>query len=368
VRSTRLLQLLGLGILLTVVLAACGSDEDSGTTAKSATGAEPAASVSIDIGTETPIEVETETPAVAYLWTSGNLFVEANRKGAEDKAEERGLDLTVLDARFDPLRQVEQVENVLQQGRFDAMVVIPLDYTTLCPILTKQAPADGVVVATNDITICGRISDEGPEATPPGILTQAGFPAATDTNRDFFREVANRRGPGKHVGALLVGPEGNSSSEGTVQGLEEVEDEIADKLEVPYVVYTDFTSPDALSKTQTLLQAHPEIDTIMTNYSDETIGVARAVEQADREGDVKVYDQGGSSPVVALIEEGKVEFTTVFHPYQYGADAVEAIADAFEGKEVPRYYGGYPPNDPNDRVGHKLIIDADNVDEYDPEY
>lgn len=372
-RSKRLLPGLVMALVLfaAMVLSACGSGGGTETTGSSSGGKEePVASktVKIDVGTDQPIEAKTEKPKVAYLWTSGNLFVEANKEGAEAEAKKRGIELTVLDAKFDPLRQVEQVQNVLQQHRYDALAVIPLDYTTLCPILTKQAPSEGVVVVTNDITMCGRVTNEGPEAAPPGILAQTGFPAATDANRDFFKEVAARRGPGKHVGALLVGPEGNSSSEGTVKGLEEVQEEIKGELEVPYVIYTDFTSPGALAKTQTLLQAHPEIDTIMTNYSDETIGVVKAVEEAGLEGKVKVYDQGGSSPVVKLIKEGKVEFTTVFHPYQYGADAIAAIADAFEGKKVPRYWGGYPKNDPNDRIGHRLIIDKSNVDEYEPEY
>jgi len=369
VRSKRLLPAIGMVLLLVValVISACGSDSDSSSSGSDGT-AESGKSVEVDVGTDQPIAVDTEKPEVAYLWTSGNLFVEANKEGAEDEAAKRGIDLTIFDAKFDPLRQVEQVQNVLQQGKFDAVIAIPLDYTTLCPILTKQAPSEGVVVVTNDITMCGRVTDEGPEATPPGVLAHAGFPAATDTNRDFFREVAKNRGPGKHVGALFVGPEGNSSSEGTVKGLEEVQDEIKDQLEVPYVIYTDFTSPDALAKTQTLLQAHPEIDTLMTNYSDETIGVVKAVEEAGAEDTVKVYDQGGSSPVVKLIEEGKVEFTTVFHPYQYGADAVTAIADAFEGKKVPRYFGGYPTNNPDDQLGHRMIITKENVDEYEAEY
>lgn len=348
----------------TALLAGGCGDDGSADAGAVAAGQE----VLIDVGAEKPIEANTTKPKIAYLWTSGSIFVEANRRGVEDEAERRGLDVTVFDSKFDPLRQVEQVQNVLQQDRFDAMIVIPLDYTTLCPVLTKQAPAAGVVVVTQDITMCGRVTDEGPEAAAPGTLAHAGFPAATDANRQFFREVAERRGPGKHVGALLVGPQGNSSSVGTVKGLDQVRDEIRDRLDVPYVIYTDFTTPDSLAKVQTLLQAHPEVDTIMTNYSDETLGAIKAVKAAGLQDDVKIYDQGGSSPAIEAIKAGDLELTTVFHPYLYGVQSVAAIADAFEGKPVERFYGGYPAGSTEERNGHRLIIDAENVGEFEPEY
>jgi ribose transport system substrate-binding protein len=349
---------------IAVTLGACGSDESS----RDETGNAPAEKVLIDVGTDKPIEAETTKPRIGYLWTSGSVFMDANRRGVEDEAKRRGLDVTVFDAKFDPLRQVEQVQNVLQQDRFDALIVIPLDYNTLCPTLTKQAPAEGVVVVTQDITMCGLVTDEGPEAAAPGTLAHAGFPAATDANRHFFSEVAARRGPGKHVGALLVGPQGNSSSEGTVKGLEQVRGEIADKLEVPYVIYTDFTTPDSLAKVQTLLQAHPEVDTIMTNYSDETLGAIRAVKAAGLEDKVKIYDQGGSTSAIEAIKAGDLAFTTAFHPYNYGVDSVAAIADAFEGKPVDRFFGGYPDSSTEEGLGKRLIIDETNVDEFEPEY
>jgi len=369
VRSKRLLPAIGLALLLlaAVGLAACGSSDSTDTDGGNAE-AESGEIVMVDVGTDEPIEVDTSKRNIAYMWTSGSTFMEANLEGVEDEAEKRGFDVTVFDAKFDPLRQVEQIENVLQQGKFDAMIAIPLDYTTLCPILTKQAPSEEVVVVTQDITMCGRVVDEGPEAAPPGILAHSGFPAATDANREFFLEVADRLPEGEHVGALLVGPEGNSSSEGTVKGLEEVEGEIEDKLDVPYVVYTDFTAPDALAKTQTLLQAHPEIDVIMTNYSFETIGAVKAIEEAGLEDQIMVFDQGAEKPSVKMVKEGKVVFTTAFHPYYYGSDSVKAIADAYEGKETERFYPGVPPGSTEEGVGQRLIVDETNVEEFEPEY
>lgn len=365
-RAKRLLPGIAMiiALLVAVLLSACGSSDSTESDSSDSGGK----TVQVDVGTDEPIEVDTSKRNIAYMWTSGSTFMEANLAGVEEEAEKRGFDVTVFDAKFDPLRQVEQVENMLQQDEFDAVIAIPLDYTTLCPILTKKAPSEGVVVVTQDITMCGRVVDEGPEAAPEGILAHSGFPAATDANRAFFLEVADRLPAGKHVGALLVGPEGNSSSEGTIKGLEEVEEQISDKLEVPYRVYTDFTAQDGLAKTQTLLQAHPEIDVIMTNYSFETIGAIKAIEEAGLEDQIMVFDQGAETPSVKMVKEGKVVFTTAFHPYYYGSDSVKAIADAYEGKKVPRFFPGVPPGSTEEGVGKRLIIDESNVDEFKPEY
>jgi|GEM_PF-1141942 len=355
-------------IVSALALAACGSSGDD-TTGEGGGGEESASeSVQIDVGTDTPIEAETDKPSIAYLWTSGDTNVEANKEGAEEEAERLGLELTVFDAKFDPLRQVEQVQNVLQQDRFDAMIVIPLDTNSLCPILSKEAPSENVAVVTQDITLCNKLADEGPEAWIPGTLAHAGLPPAKDVNRQFYREVAEQRGPGKHVAALLVGPEGNSATNSSLEALEEVEGEISDKLEVPYKIYTDFSTPDGLAKTQTLLQAHPEIDTIMSIYTDLSIGAARAIDQAGRKGEVLVYDQGGSQLAADAVKRGDLALTTAFHSKKWGSEAVKAIADAFAGEEVQRYYGGYPPNSDEEENGKRLIITKENVDEYEPEY
>jgi ABC-type glucose/galactose transport system permease subunit len=57
---------------------------------------------------------------------------------------------------------------------------------------------------------------------------------------------------------------------------------------------TDWTSATALTDTQNLLQAHPDVNTVLLAYGGELPGVVQAVKSAGMSGKVKVFDIGGS--------------------------------------------------------------------------
>jgi len=352
-------------VVAMLVLAGCGSSDsdDSSDDGGSSSGR----TVAIDVGLDSPIEVDTDKPRIAFIGTSGNLLLQSQIKGVEEQAEKRGVDLTVFDSKFDPTVQMRQVQNALQQDRFDAFIVVPLDSDALCPVLTRQAVEAGVPVVTNNVPLCGKVSEPENEALwSPGTIAHVGWTATVDANRSFYREVARRRGDGEHVAALMVGP---PLIGGTISSIEALRQSQAAReipgLDVKYTINTDFTTPDGLAKTQTLLQAHPEIDTIMSIYSDLTIGSIKAVQAAGRGDEVKLYDQGASGQSLDAIRRGQLEMTTAFFPYTFGAQAVDAVVDAFEGKRVPRWIGQYVQGSTE---GNPLVVDKDNIDEFRPEY
>jgi ribose transport system substrate-binding protein len=349
------------GITMLALVAGCGSGESSDATT---TGGK---TVQIDVGTGKPIEVTTTKPRVGLLWTSGNQFLQTFEKGAKDEAAKRGIDLTVLDSKFDPVRQMQQAQNALQQERYDALIVVPLDGNTMCPVLSKQAPEAGIPVVTTIVPMCNRITKpEGDPLWSPGTLAHSGFQGTVDSHRSWLNEVNERMGPGRHPVALLLGPPLIAGTIATVEALEQAREanEIPN-LDVKFQYNTDYTTPDGLAKTQTLLQAHPEVDAVLSTYADITVGAVRAVKSAGVEGRVKVFDQGATGQTLELVKSGDVEMTTAAYPYTYGVNAVKAIADAFEGKEVQRWYGAYTQGS---KLGDPLVIDAENIARYKPEY
>jgi ribose transport system substrate-binding protein len=360
--------LIALATAAALGVSACGSSDDGGDGGSGGGSDSASKTVKIDVGTGTPIEVTTNRPRIAWFGAMANLYVQAQARGMQDEAKRQGLDLTIFDAKFDPLVQMQQIQNALQQDRFDAFIVDPFDGNTMCPVLTRQAPAKGIVVVTAAVTMCDHVKvDEGDEAWAPGTLAQVGYQGAVGPNRQFFREVDRRQDDGReHVGLLLLGPALNASSIATAEGLKQSQaaGEI-DNVDVKYVVNTDFSTADGLARTQTLLQAHPEIDTIMTLYSDVTMGVIQAVKKAGLSGKVKIYDQGASGQSIDALKAGELEMTTAFHPYGIGVESVRFIADAFNGKRVPRFSGAYAEGE---GLNRHLIIDETNVDTFEPEY
>lgn len=366
-RRLRVVSCLALVALLALVaFAGCGSDESS---SSDDSGSSSARTVSIDVGTGTPIEVDTDKPKIGMLWTSGNLFLQAFEKGAKEEAERRGVDLTVLDSKFDAVRQMQQAQNVLQQKKFDALIVVPLDGNALCPVMTRQAPEQGIPVVSAVVAMCNRgTKPEGDEIWSPGTIAHSGQQITLDAGRSFYKAVNERVGSDgrRHVAALVMGPPlivGTIASEKSLEQVEEAGE--IPNLDVKYRVNTDYTTPDGLARVQTLLQAHPEIDTIMSTYSDITVGAIKAVQAAGLSDKVKVYDQGASGQSLAAIKAGDLELTTATNPFSFGVSAVKAVVDAFEGKRVERWHGGYGPGS---RFGNPLVIDRSNVDDYRPEY
>jgi ribose transport system substrate-binding protein len=366
VRSPRRLVAAMSVVAALALVAGCGdsSDDDAGSGGNGGNGGR---AVQIDVGTGTPIEVNTSKPHIGMLWTSGNLFLQAFEKGAKDEAERRGVELTVLDSKFDPVRQSQQAQNALQQKQYDGLVVVPLDGNTMCPVLSRQAPSEGIPVVTAVVPMCNRIRNpEGDELWSPGTVAHSGFQVTVDSAVAWYKEVARRMGPGRHTVALLLGPPLIAGTISSLEGLRQVlEANEVPNLDIKYQVNTDYTTPDGLARTQTLLQAHPEIEAILSTYSDITIGAVRAVKAAGREDEVRVFDQGATGQTLAGVRAGDIEFTTAAYPYTYGVNAVKALVDAFEGKESERWYGAYVQGS---TLGNPLVIDQDSIDEYRPEY
>src|SRR5690625_1737905 len=133
-----------LSIVLIVVLAACsldkpGSDSDD----KGADGASDGESTDIKVGFS--------------VSTLNNPFFVDLRDGAEETAEEEGIDIVVADAQDDGSKQINDIEDLLQQG-IDLLLVNPTDDEAVIagieaandadiPVITvDRSAADGEVV------------------------------------------------------------------------------------------------------------------------------------------------------------------------------------------------------------------------------
>jgi ribose transport system substrate-binding protein len=345
-----------------VLAAGCGGSNESSRSASSEGKA-----VAIDVGSK-KITVKTSKPRVAFAWASGQQFLKALKRGAESQAEKRGLSLTVFDAKFDAVRQMSQVQNILQQGDFDALMVIAIDGTQMCKVVTKQAPARNIPVVSLNVPLCAhQTKPEGPEMWVPGLITQVGATTTVDSQRWFYQQAAKSRGPGKHVAALIGGAPLTGGALASDAALKEVKatNALPGNFDIKYKVSTNYTTPDAFAKTQTLLRAHPEIDTLLSPYSDIGVGVVKAVNAAGLKGKVKVYDEGASGSALALVRSGDLEWTMPYYPESMGVDAIDAVADAFAGRKVPRWIGQYTQGS---KLGKPALITQENIDQFKREY
>lgn len=361
-RRCLLFALLCLGL---AAFAGCGSGNSDSPGSGTSTTAGGGGGVKLDLGDGQTITTKTDKPKVAYFGTTGNLYLQAYEDGVKQVADANGIDYTWFDAKFDPARQMEQIQNVLQKGGYDAFVVVPLDGNTLCPVLTRTVPAKGVAVFTSLTVICDRgLRPEGDELWAPGTVAQIQNDSTYTEDEKWMDQIAQRFDKRETV-AMLNSPPLITVSMAFNKALRYAQSKYPN-FDLKYNVTTDQTTPDCLAKTQTLLQAHPDTSVILSNYSDCTIGAIRAIKAAGRSDSVRLFDVGGSHQSFEAIRSGDLELTTYHTPHDNGARAMQAVVDAFAGKTVPRYIGVYPEGITIDNS--PLVIDRSNVARYTPQY
>ena len=92
----------------------------------------------------------------------------------------------------------------------------------------------------------------------------------------------------------------------------------------------------AVAKAGDMLSANPEIDIIYAANDGGTVGTTMAVENAGLAGEVFVFGTDGSEQIVDLLKNDNniLQAVTAQNPYQIGYQAVTALVNKLEGKEV----------------------------------
>lgn len=352
-----------LSLGLAAAVAGCGSS--STTSSKgSGTGGSGGYSYAVNVGTGTPIEVHTKKPRIAFFGAgTSSYYLQAYNNGVMEEAKALGLSVTTYDPLFNPEKQEQQLENGLTQNEYQAWIVLPLDGEAECPLLTKQAPAKGIVVLSSLTVLCGRgLNPEGETLWAPGTVAQLQDDSTYTEDEAWLAEVAKRL-PGNHVVAMLNAPPLLTVAQAFKKAMEWGGKQYPN-LDFKYNIATEQSTSDCFTKAQNLLQAHPEVDVILSSYSDCTTGAIKAIDALGLKGKIKLFDVGGEKSSFEYIKKGELVLTTYHTPHKSGVEAVKAIAKAFQ-EPIPRYTGVYGPGA---TIGHPLIIDSSNVNKYTPEY
>lgn len=326
-----------------------------------------ASEISVDVGAEKPVTVDTDKPLklALFIEIGTNSAVQSTVTGVKEMAKKYNFSFDVFDARFDVARQINQMESALLNG-YDAWVVVPVEGSQICDMVTKRAPEQNVLVATATGAACGRSSMEGDDLWSPGTLTYVG---GNETPSAFkaLMEKAISDNPGPQKVAILTGPNLHPITAAIDKALSEVKAEHPD-FEVVAVHRTDYSPPDNQIKTQTMLQANPDLNIIIGAYTNMSKGAVPAIEAAGLEKQVKVYEAGGTVWSVDALKSGAIQATTGFYRQTAAEAAVQAIIDARSGKKVARVI----LNDghaliPGQEAGKVGLVTRENLAAYTPE-
>jgi ribose transport system substrate-binding protein len=325
------------------------------------TTASYAASVAVDVGNmkvmtdpEQPLKIALFLPALVTP------YLQANLKGAQDEAAKVGATVNVFDGKADPMNQLNQMENAIQTKQYNAFLALPLAGPVVCKAATEDAPKAGILVSTYHFSVCDTTFAADEKQWAPGTLQFVGGATSYPVTKAYL-EYIMKTNPGPQKVGVITGLDLAADTLRMKKALEELRQQYP-QFQVVDVQSTDYTIPDAQKHAQNMLQTHPDIGIIVTNWYTITRGSLSAIDQAGKSGKIKLYDFGGTAWSKKAIEAGQVVATVPIYGYTATAIAVRNLALAHQGKEVPRYI----PNDgaPADAPS---IVDKSNIDKFTPE-
>ncbi len=321
------------GAAVVLALAGCGSSSSS-PSGGSSSGGGGSGSATVDVGTH-QIKVS-GSPKIAYfVYGTGNAYGAAGKAAAQAAGKRDGVSVTVYDGAFDPQRQFNQLQTAMQSGRFTAFSLGPIDSSLDCNVASQQAPARGIVVAVVNQPLCGRYiqaTDAG--LWQPGTLNYSSGYFTRQRILEWFQAIAKQY-PGPQKVGLITGLAVDSLSKLVDLDVKEIQ-RTDPGFQVAGELRTDYTTTKGYAAAQNLLQSNPDLTLIVSDYSDLTVGAARAIQQAGKSGRVRLADFGGSTPVAALVANGQVGLTAPTYPRTEVTDSIDSLVAAFRGSRVQR--------------------------------
>ena len=289
-----------------------------------------------------------------------NDYVAAAEDGVRSIIEAAGGTVQAFDAGFDSAEQLNQIQDAITAGGFDAFIIYSVDGVGVT-VGVDAVVAAGIPVISLDAPINANHQTLVPYANVAGKITRTGL------------------GDGKYIGdaivmacesvdpckvAFLIGFEGFPLD---LDRLAAVEAIIADYPNISIVATqaASYTAEEGNSVTANILQANPDISVIASVGDQMIVGAELAAEDAGIEG-IKYIDQGGSIDGYEAVSEGRWFATIANIPYTNGQIAAQMALQAIDGTLIIRSVDMYNQAPPFPASGP--IITQENAADFTPQW
>lgn len=317
---------IALGLALpTLALTACGNDSGAAASSTPAAGTTPSAVAgSSQPATTKPLQIAFFNPVATNTYTAAVL------EGLTAQAKEVGATVTNFDAKFDASTQVNQMQDALATGKFDAFVVIPVNNAGLIPV-AKEATGEGVTVVSVLSTIGTDLDTL--KSSVDGVITIG--QTFTANGNDLADQVVKACAGANPCEVAYMPGDAKQASEKTRKDAVLAKLAAVSSIKVVSTQPGGFDANTGLATAQDIITAHPEVQVIAASAGQAIGGALQAVKQAGLTGKVKLVSNGATTDDVTGIRAGTIFSSPVFLPRTEGVQAVKLIAEAATGKKVP---------------------------------
>lgn len=273
---------------------------------------------------------------IAYFgFAANNTFTMATWEGLQQAAEEAEGQVHVefFDGKFDAQVQFNQIQDAVAAGRFDAMCISPMGFSSVVPA-AEEAIAAGIKFGSLEYPV-------GPDATitdrhqVDGMALFVGYNVRSIGTRLAEATVAacHDRSPCKV--ALLMGSRTVAQDPPKLEAFEE---HISDHPHVELVAIADawWAREQGLAATQDILQAHPDLDVIASGGDQMIAGAELALNaagiEANAESGVRLIGLGATQTAITAIREGRWFGTYMELPWEEGYLCGQSMTKAVRGE------------------------------------
>jgi ribose transport system substrate-binding protein len=320
---------------------------------------------SVPVGGGTTIKVS-KSLSIAFVSAGlGDPYGLEQATAAKKEAAAIGAKIKVFDGNFNAQTQYSILQTVVSSHSYNAIIIVPDDANLLCDILTKSAPAAGIMVATVSEPICNTaLADTEQSYAPTGVFTVI-RPLASYLTYRYYVEQAVKAvpGPQKVIAINGLALATNTAAFTKALNFEKAKNPNFDVL--ANIDLSAYTYQDAQSKIQAALQAHPDVTLIMTSLGDAARAAVDTLKQRGKSGQVTVVDaDAGTKSSLANIAAGHVLFALANFPAPDFTAAIQAFHVALNGQAVPRVIDSSNGTIKADTGGQTTLVTKANVAQY----
>lgn len=278
-----------------------------------------------------------EAQVALAVSTLQNPFFVALRDGAQEAADEAGVQLLVSDAQDDAQTQADDIQTFITQG-VDVIVINPVDSAAIVASVEAVNQADIPVVTVD------RAAEGGEVAAHIASDNVQGGQMAGEY---LIEEIA-----GSGQVAQLEGIAGTSAARDRGEGFQQAVD-AASGVEVVANQTANFDRDEGFTVAQNIFQANPDLAGVFAQNDEMALGAVEAAREAGILQDLVIVGFDAVPDALKAIEAGEMAATIAQQPDLMGREAVEAAAALVEGEEVEA-----------ERLIEVKLVTQDNVSEF----
>ncbi len=261
---------------------------------------------------------------IGLCMASLDTFLSSLADAAANRANEAGIELTLMDAQDDSIRQSDQAMTFIHSG-MDLLVVNIVETNAAPPIVAAAAEANIPLVFVNRNPFANKEIPANNYVLAPNSLMEGA------AGMEYAGKLMN----GKGNIIILQGTLGHEAATNRTDGVKNVIKEKYPDIKVLSEETGDWFRDKGMTVTENLITAYgDQINAVMSNNDEMALGALLAL-QAYNMNDVIVVGVDGTADGIASVASGTGMTATAYQdPIAQGAGSIELAIKILSGEKV----------------------------------